>query len=114
MNLEAWRPVGKSPNYSEFDKKFLEFVRVELGDDPKKQTKVFSTSVLLDVQSLIWCGVCGVLIQPRQKELGLEDLSEYPAWRLHPNRFFFYDCPICSSLSFDRCRTNNGTLLHIF
>lgn len=29
MNLEAWRPVGWKPNYSEYDKKFLDFVKSE-------------------------------------------------------------------------------------
>lgn len=65
MNLEAWCPVGKRPNYSEIDKKFLDFVKRELGNDPKKQTKVFSTHILLTPESLNWCGIGGPSISLR-------------------------------------------------
>lgn len=40
INLEAWRPVGKRPVYSEEDRRFLHFVERELGTDPKAQTKI--------------------------------------------------------------------------
>lgn len=53
MNLEAWRPVGKRPVYSEDDKKFLDFVEKELGDDPKKQTKVFLTTSFTGKSELV-------------------------------------------------------------
>lgn len=85
MNLEAWHPVGKRPVYFEGDKHFLDFVGKELGTDPKKQTKVFLTEDLLSPDSLNWCGIGGRSVESRQKELGLEDTEEYPAWRLHPN-----------------------------
>lgn len=53
-SLEAWRQVGKNPNYSEFDKKFLDFIKNELGDNPKTQTMVFSTNDLLSPESRHW------------------------------------------------------------
>lgn len=88
--------VYKKTNYSDSDRKFLDYVRFELGDDPKRQTKVFYTNDLLDKDSRHFCGIGGLAVEARRKELGLEDNSEYPMWRLHPNRVFSTECPKCS------------------
>lgn len=47
-SFEAWRPVGKRSNYSEYDKKFMDFIKSELGDNPKTQTKVVRSYVCID------------------------------------------------------------------
>lgn len=112
-SLEAWRHVGKRPNYSEYDQKFLEFVKNELGDDPKMQRKVFSIDSLLEYGSLDWCGMGNPGVKDRRNLLGLEDDDKYPAWRLHPNRVFFDECPICTAPNSTGCPTDRGRLLRM-
>lgn len=107
-SLEAWRPVGKKPNYFEFDNKFFEFIRNDLGDDTKTQTKVFSSSALLEAESLRWCGMGGLKVEDRRQLLGLADNDEYLAWRLHLNRVFFDESPAYTSLNSAGCRTGKG------
>lgn len=97
-NLEAWRPVGKKPNYSEYDRKFLNFVKSELGYNPKNQTKVFSTTELLEPKSRHWCGIRGPQVEVRHKLLGLTDDNEYPACRVHT-------APNSAGCLTNKCRT---------
>lgn len=42
------------------------------------------------------CRIGGMRADARPRELGLEDNSEYPMWRLHPNRVFSRECPECN------------------
>lgn len=88
--------VYKRTKYSDSDRKFLDYVRSELGDDPNSQTKVFYGKDLIDKTSRHFCGIGGLSVDARRKELGLEDNSEYPMWRLHPNKVFLTECPECS------------------
>lgn len=64
-SLKAWKPIGKKQNYFEYDRTFLDFVKSELGDDPKTQIKVFSTNKLLDPESRHWCRVGGPDVETR-------------------------------------------------
>lgn len=108
MNLGAWLPVGKRPKYSNHNKKFLDFVRSELGDNPKTKTKVFSAHALLQLESRHWCGIGGPSIDLWQRELRLVDDDKYPTWRLHPNRVFFDECPICNIPNSAGCQIDKG------
>lgn len=88
--------VYKRTKYSDSDKKFLDYVRSELGESAKNQTKIFYTRDLLENSSRHFCGIGGLRTDARRSELGLEDKSEYPMWKLHPNRVFSTECPECS------------------
>lgn len=54
----------------------------ELGDDPKKQTKVFYTKDLLDKTSKDLCRIGGLSVEAMRM--------------LHPNRVFSTECAECS------------------
>lgn len=78
--LEAWHPVNKkNTSYSEFDLKFRDFFKSELGNDPYNQTKVFSIKNLLDKESR-------ESVKSWRSQLGLEDNEVYPMWKLHPGQ----------------------------
>lgn len=78
-SLEAWKPVGKNPHYSEYYRRFLDFVKSELGDDPKTQTKVFSINDLLKGESRKWCVMASPNNEGHCNLLGLIDTDEYLA-----------------------------------
>lgn len=40
----------------------------------------------------------------------MEDFEEYPVWRLHPNRVFFDECPMCNSPNSENYKTKEGIL----
>lgn len=92
--------------------KFFDYVRSELGDDPKTQTKVFLISELITNESRYHCGVGGKSVDASRKELCLEDNDEYPAWRLHPGRVYFGDCPECSNPRSVGCPVVKGRDFH--
>lgn len=73
----------------------MDYVRSELGVNPKSQTKIFYTRDLLDYTSRNFCGIVDLRTDTYRRELGLEDNNEYPMWRLHPNKIFLNECPEC-------------------
>lgn len=95
--LRTWSFMKRNTQYSESDRKFLDYVQSELGDSPKIQSKIFLTSELLATVSRYACGIGGQVVDDRWRELGLEENEEYPVWRLHPGRVFSNKCPRCSN-----------------
>lgn len=85
--------VYKKTKYSDPGKKYLDYVRSELGDDPKNQTKVYFTGELIKKSSREFCGIGRLSVNTRLRELKLEDNDEYPIGRLQPNRVFSNECP---------------------
>lgn len=55
--FRAWYPIKKNIKYSDSNRKFLDFVRNELGDDPRSKTKVFLTSELIINENRHPCGI---------------------------------------------------------
>lgn len=106
--LRTWDPIKRNTPYSDSDVKFLNYVRSELGDDPRTQTKVFLSGELIADASRYLCGIGGYSIDARRRELGLEDNYEYPFWKLHPGRVFLDECPECSDLSNAGCSAEKG------
>lgn len=45
--LRAWHPMKKNIKYSNSNRKFLDYIRSELEDDPRTQSKFFLTSDLI-------------------------------------------------------------------
>lgn len=107
-SLLSWSPVKKKTKYSDSDIKFFDYIKSELRTDPKTQTKVFLTSELIDNPSKKFCGIGGLFVDARRRELGLEGNDEYPVWRLHPNRIFSNDCPKCSNPNSPGCPNTKG------
>lgn len=97
-SLLSFNKVYKRTKYSDSDRNVLDYIKSKLGDDPKKQTKIFYTRDLLENTSRYSCGIGCMRVDARRRELGLEDDSEYLMWRLHPNRVFPNECPECNDL----------------
>lgn len=74
----------------------MDYVRSELGESAKNQTKIFYTRDLLENLSRHFFGIGGLRIDARRSKLGLEDKGEYSMWKLHLNRVFSTECPKCS------------------
>lgn len=84
-SLLSWSSVKKKTKYSDSYLKFLDYIKNEPGTGPKSQTKIFLTSELIDNPSMNSCGIGGLSVDARRRELGLEDNDDYLVWRLHPN-----------------------------
>lgn len=95
--LRTWSPVKKNTRYSDSDRKFLDYIQSELGDNLRTQSKVFFTSELIANESRHACGIGGLAAADRRRELSLEDNEEYPVCKLHPGRTFSDECPVCSN-----------------
>lgn len=78
--LSAWSPFKRNTKYSKSDRKFLDYVKSELGNSPKTQTKVFLTSELIAHESRNYCETGGLSVDARKRELRLEDDNEYLMW----------------------------------
>lgn len=70
--------MKNNTKYSDSDRKFLDYIRSELGDDPRSHTKIFLTSDLIANESRYPCGIGGLSIDARRRELCLKDNEEYP------------------------------------
>lgn len=80
--------MKRNTRYSDSDRKFLDYIRSELGDNLKTQSKIFLTNELITNESWYAYEIGGQVVDDCRRELGLEDSEEYLVWRLHPGRVF--------------------------
>lgn len=99
-----WDPVTSSAELSMLEIKFLSIVFAALGYDQRSQTKVYSTTDLLDKESLTWYRIEPGL-EARKSELQFEEDQEYPSWTLHPGRVFSSECVMCRVTDLEGCQT---------